>query len=171
MYRIRLRLSLAALAAFATSCAPAEAQRQFDRNACLEEQYGEWMQLNREYERNLASIVVRLHPDLRDVATVALDERIALIDARQRVFEAVLDSAPQRLNLDGPVMSWLREPAPSIAEMERLGTGPRAIVSKHPDWPRLEQVLASGESSRQPDFEGPAVKVYTAGIMQPRCGP
>jgi len=171
MHRIRLRLSLAALAAFATACAPAEAQRQFDRNACLKDQYAEWIQLNREYEKNLAAIVVRLHPSLRDVATVALDERIALLNARQRAFEAMLDSVPQRLNFDGPVMSWLSIPSPSIAEMERLGTGPRAIVSKHPDWSRLEQVLASGESSRQPDFEEPAVKVYRAGIMQPRCGP
>ena len=157
-----------ALSASACMGAPAPAE-DVPRHGCLKQQYAEFSAAQRDLQEITAVLVVKLDSSLREVARVAKNEQIAQIDALQRAFEAQLDTAPERLRLDQSVNGWLSLPSPPLAELEARGIAPRSIVSKHPDWPRLKQLLASDRIVHLPEFEGPAVRALRAARETSRC--
>ena len=165
----RRTLALVAAATALGACAAPAAGREARRSACLKRQYGEYVDSRRDLERRLARAAEQFDPSLEAVAKVALDERVAELDREQRAFEAQLDTAPERLRLDGPVNGWLSLPSPPLEELEKRGLAPRSIVSKHRDWPRLRQLLHGDRLANRPELVEPAVRMLTVARETSRC--
>jgi len=104
-----------------------------------------------EWQRGLAALVIRTHPEFAAVALAQRNLQLAYIETRTARFDYLLEHDPSRIMLANGLsrfsnFEWsdddnkaLMDADPSYAALERRVAGLRSKSDQQPDWPRFRE--------------------------------
>lgn len=118
---------------------------------CLARVYTGYADAQRTWQQSLRDMIVSARVEFTELAQLAADLQLAMIDEGEAQFRYLVDQAPDRLNLDGGLagfvnvgLVWSDEANlalmardPDYRALQERISRLRADNDAHPDWPAL----------------------------------
>ena len=150
-------LSLAALVFCGPGC-------HGDPQDCLADVYTGYADAQRTWQRSLRGMIVSARVEFTELAQLAADLQLAMIDKGEARFRYLVDQASDRLNLDGGLagfvnigLVWSDEDNlalmannPDYRALEERISRLRADNDTRPDWPALRTYFRTEMSASEP---------------------
>ncbi len=125
-----------------------------DSQDCLADVYTGYADAQRTWQRSLRDMIVSTRAEFTEVAQLAADLQLAMIDKGEARFRYLVDQAPDRLNLDGGLAGFVNVGL-AWSDEDNL-----ALMAYDPDYRALEERISRlrADSDTRPDW--PALRTY-----------
>ncbi len=135
-----------------------------DSQDCLADVYAGYADAQRTWQRSLRDMIVSARVEFTELAQLAADLQLAMIDKGEARFRYLVDQAPDRLNFDGGLagfvnvgLAWSDEDNlalmandPGYRAVEERISRLRADNDTRPDWPALRTYFRTELSTSEP---------------------
>ena len=135
-----------------------------DSQDCLADVYTGYADAQRTWQRSLRDMIVSARVEFTELAQLAADLQLAMIEKGEARFRYLVAQAPDRLNLDGGLagfvnvgLAWSDEDNvafmandPDYRALEERISRLRADNDARPDWPALRTYFRTELSASEP---------------------
>ena len=125
-----------------------------DSQDCLADVYTGYADAQRTWQRSLRDMIVSARVEFTELAQLAADLQLAMIDKGEARFRYLVDQAPDRLNLDGGLAGFVNVGL-AWSDEDNL-----ALMANDPDYRALEERISRlrADNDTRPDW--PALRTY-----------
>lgn len=124
---------------------------------CAARAYAEDVAAKQDWQRGLRELIVTAKPDLAPLATLDMEQQLALIDRRQAQFKYLLRTDARRIHT--------REGLPAFRNYEWTDADARVLREQNASYVAVERKIADLERQTRGHSDWPALRDYSRTVL------